>query len=296
MKGNAMPHNASRPTGRVEKIEDLYGDVAGTHRSTTAATDAVAAHLVQADLATLERDGYLVLEGLLSTLRCDEIATAMASLLGPMGRNIFEGNHTQRAYSLLAKTRVCDELVEHPRVLALLDALLMPNYLLSQLQGIQIGPGESAQFLHFDDGMYPVARPRAALSAATIWAITDFSADNGATVVVPGSHRWDGTRKPTDADEHVSVVMPAGSVVFFLGTLWHGGGANRTTRQHRLAVTAQYCQPWLRPQEAFTLSTPAATVRTVSPNIQPMLGYSIHPPFMGMVNGMHPKRTLEAAP
>ena len=89
--------------------------------------------------------------------------------------------------------------------------------------------------------------------------------------------------------------MPAGSVVFFLGTLWHGGGANHTTAQRRLAVTAQYCQPWLRPQEAFTLSTPPTTAYAVSENIQRMIGYSIHPPFMGMVNGMHPKRILETA-
>lgn len=294
MKGKALAHSSSHSNGRVEKVEDMYGDVAGTYRSTAAAYD-VAAQVIESDLATLERDGYLVVEGAIGTELCDDIASAVSSLLGPVGRNVFEGHHTQRAYSLLAKTRVCDHLVEHPRVLALLDALLMPNYLLSQLQAIQIGPDESPQFLHYDDGMYPVPRPRAALSAATIWAITDFTADNGATVVIPGSHTWDDARKPADTDEHVSVVMPAGSVVFFLGTLWHGGGANRTTSHRRLAVTAQYCQPWLRPQEAFTLSTPPATVRTVSENIRRMIGYSIHPPFMGMVNGMHPKRILEPA-
>jgi hypothetical protein len=294
MKENLLSDNTSRSPSRVEKVEDMYGDVAGTYRSTAAAYD-VAAQVVESDLATVERDGYLVVEGLLSQAMCDDIASTLLSLLGPVGRNVFEGNHTQRAYSLLAKTRVCDHLVEHPRVLALLDALLMPNYLLSQLQGIQIGPGESSQFLHYDDGMYPVPRPRAALSAATIWAITDFTADNGATVVIPGSHKWDDARKPADTDEHVSVVMPAGSVVFFLGTLWHGGGANHTTAQHRLAVTAQYCQPWLRPQEAFTLSTSPVTACAVSENIRRMIGYSIHPPFMGMVNGMHPKRILETA-
>jgi ectoine hydroxylase-related dioxygenase (phytanoyl-CoA dioxygenase family) len=86
--------------------------------------------------------------------------------------------------------------------------------------------------------------------------------------------------------------MAAGSCVFFLGTLWHGGGANSTDR-HRLAVTAQYCQPWLRPQEAFTLSTPPELVARLSPDLQRMLGYSIHPPFVGMVDGMHPVRLLE---
>ncbi len=275
----------------IERVEDLYGDLAGTYRSTARA----GAHdeTVESDLALLERDGYVVIEGLISAQACEEIAAEVDPLLGPVGRNAFEGLRTQRAYSLMTKTRVCDGLVEHPRVLALLDRLLMPNYLLSQLQAIRIGPQESAQFLHFDDGMYPVPRPRPALSAATIWAITDFTADNGATVVIPGSHRWDHSRKPADDDEHVSVVMPAGSVVFFIGTVWHGGGANNTTNQSRLAVTAQYCEPWLRPQEAFTLSTPPGTVRAVSENLRRMLGYSIHPPFMGMVDGMHPKRILE---
>ncbi|WP_163752303.1 phytanoyl-CoA dioxygenase family protein [Mycolicibacterium helvum] len=283
----------SRNDVRVEKVEDLYADIAGTYRSTATTSASGVPNCIESDLATLERDGYLVIEGLLSPQACQDIAATVDPLLGPVGRNVFEGLHTQRAYSLLTKTRICDTLVQHPRVLALLDRLLMPNYLLSQLQAIRIGPEETAQFLHFDDGMYPVPRPRPSLSAATIWAITDFTADNGATVVIPGSHHWGDDRKPTDTDEHVSVVMPAGSVVFFVGTLWHGGGANHTADQSRLGVTAQYCEPWLRPQEAFTLSTPPATVRTVSEDIRRMLGYSIHPPFMGMVDGMHPKRILE---
>lgn len=86
--------------------------------------------------------------------------------------------------------------------------------------------------------------------------------------------------------------MSAGSCVFFLGTLWHGGGAN-TTARNRLALTAQYCQPWLRTQEAFALSTPRDIARTLGPDLQRMLGYSIHPPFVGAVNGMHPLRVLD---
>jgi ectoine hydroxylase-related dioxygenase (phytanoyl-CoA dioxygenase family) len=142
--------------------------------------------------------------------------------------------------------------------------------------------------------MYPVPRPRPPLSAATIWAIDAFTGDNGATVVLPGSHRWDADRRPTGQDLQISVVMPPGSCVFFIGTLWHGGGANLSD-QSRLAVTAQYCEPWLRPQEAFTLSAARETVQVVSEDLRRMLGYSIHPPFVGMVNGMHPKRLLEKA-
>jgi ectoine hydroxylase-related dioxygenase (phytanoyl-CoA dioxygenase family) len=288
-----MHDNVSRQYGRVDEVADLRNNLAGRYRSAVAAPTGVDPDVLASDLAALDRDGYVVVNNLIPSDECERIAASVDPALGPMGRNAFEGSNTQRVYSLLTKMRSCDQLIEHPRVLALLDRILMPNYLLSQVQAINIGPHEKAQFLHYDDGMYPVPRPRPALSAATVWAITDFTDDNGATVVVPGSHRWDDDRKPTDADEQLSVAMPAGSVVFFLGTLWHGGGANRTHDQHRLAVTAQYCQPWLRPQEAFTLSTPRATARAVSENIQRMLGYSIHPPFLGMVDGMHPLRILE---
>jgi ectoine hydroxylase-related dioxygenase (phytanoyl-CoA dioxygenase family) len=285
-----MPEKA-----RIEKPEDLHGDLAGRYRATTSTRTGVDTDLIEADLAAFDADGYVVIDGLIPGAVCTQIAAQIDPLLGPTGRNVFEGHRTRRVYSLLTKTRIADRLVEHPRILALLDRLLMPNYLLSQLQAISIGPQESAQLLHYDDGMYPVPRPRPALSAATIWAITDFTADNGATVAIPGSHRWDDHRTPNPADERVSIAMPAGSVVFFAGTLWHGGGANRTHDQRRLAITAQYCQPWLRPQEAFTLSTPPATARAVSADIRAMLGYSIHPPFVGMVDGMHPLRLLDSS-
>jgi ectoine hydroxylase-related dioxygenase (phytanoyl-CoA dioxygenase family) len=211
-------------------------------------------------------------------------------LLDKHGRNNFEGALTQRVYSVLNKTRACDRIVDHPRVLALLDRLFLPNYLLSMLQVINILPGEAAQMLHSDDLFYPIPRPRAPLGAATIWAIDDFTDTNGATDIIPGSHAW-GDRVPSDAERR-PVVMPAGSCVFFVGTLWHGGGANRSASP-RLAVTAQYCEPWLRPQEAFTLSATRDTVRAVSEDIRRMLGYSIFPPFIGQVDGMHPKRLLE---
>ncbi|WP_395308814.1 phytanoyl-CoA dioxygenase family protein [Mycobacterium sp. AMU20-3851] len=276
--------------GAVNRLEDLHVDRTGTFTSAAASVTAVQ-DWIRIAIQQLDRDGYLVMEDVLAQKACAAIAAELTALLGPTGRNTFEGTRTRRIYSLLTKTRICDEVVEHPRVLALLDQLLMPNYLLSQLQAISIGPGQTSQLLHFDDGMYPLRRPRPALSVAAIWAISEFTNDNGATVLIPGSHHWNDDRRPTAADELVSIEMPAGSVVVFLGTLWHGGGANSTDRA-RLALTAQYCQPWLRPQEAFALSTPPTTAATLSENIRRMLGYSIHPPFLGMVDGMHPKRVL----
>jgi hypothetical protein len=281
-----------RTNPEVHRLEDLAGDLARTHRTTGGVDRGVDRTQLDADLAALDRDGYVVLTGLLSPDECDTLRAELAPLLGHTGRNAFEGHHTQRIYSVLDKTRAVDRLVDHPRVLALLDRLLLPNYLLSQLQIINIRPGEDAQLLHPDDGIYPIARPRPNLSAATVWAIDEFTDDNGATVLVPGSHHWPDGRTPTDADPRRNAVMPAGSCVLFLGTLWHGGGPNHSTAP-RLAATAQYCQPWLRTQEAFTLSTGTSTARDVSEDIRRMLGYSIHPPFVGMVDGRHPARLLE---
>jgi ectoine hydroxylase-related dioxygenase (phytanoyl-CoA dioxygenase family) len=276
----------------VTTLEDLRGDLAQRYKWTPSGGSMVDSAVVDADLAALARDGYVVWENLLDAEQCREIREVVRPWLGHTGRNSFEGRRTQRVYSVLSRTRVCDRLVDNPRVLATLDRLLMPNYLLSALQAINIQPGESAQMAHHDDGFYPIPRPREPLAAATIWAIDDFTADNGATVVVPGSHRW-GKRRPGPGDPALPVVMPAGSCVFFVGTLWHGGGAN-TSAHDRLAVTAQYCQPWLRPMEAFTLSVSRDIARNVSDDIQRMLGYSIHPPFVGAVDGLHPLRLLGA--
>lgn len=278
---------------RIADLEDLSLDLARRHRSGASVGATVAPSVADADLRAVERDGYVILENLLGPGECERIRAAVTPLLDRTGRNTFEGERTQRVYSVLNKTRACDRLVDHPRVLALLDRLFLPNYLLSQLQVININPGEAAQLLHPDDAIYPVPRPRPPLGAATVWAIDAFTDDNGATVVLPGSHRWDADRRPSDQDTRLPVVMPPGSCVFFVGTLWHGGGANHTERA-RLAVTAQYCEPWLRPQEAFTLATDRDTVRAVSQDIRRMLGYSIHPPFVGMVDGMHPERLLHA--
>jgi ectoine hydroxylase-related dioxygenase (phytanoyl-CoA dioxygenase family) len=269
----------------------LNADLAGTYPRTESSGQSVDPVVAEADLAAVQRDGYVILPDLLSADELAHIRDSVTPLLDHHGRNAFEGRLTQRIYSVLNKTRACDVITDHPRVLALLDRLLLPNYLLSMLQVINILPGEKAQMLHTDDAFYPLPRPRNALGCATIWAIDDFTADNGATDIIPGSHLW-GDEAPDSADRR-PVVMPAGSCVFFVGTLWHGGGANRSERP-RLAVTAQYCEPWVRPQEAFTLSMTRDTVRAVSEDIRRMLGYSIHPPFIGQVDGMHPKRLLES--
>jgi ectoine hydroxylase-related dioxygenase (phytanoyl-CoA dioxygenase family) len=242
-----------------------------------------------AELEALERDGYVILHDLIDRDQCAAIRAESARLLDHRGANPFEGLKTQRVYAPLSKTRRIDDLVEHPRIHALLRAILMPNYLLSQAQIINILPGELSQPLHHDDAFYPLPRPRKPVHAAFIAAIDDFTADNGATEIIPGSHRW-GDRQPT-REETVSCIIPAGSAVFFVGSLWHGGGANRSEGA-RLAVTGQYCDPWLRQQENFFLEIPPEQARTLRPGLLDLIGYSIHPPFMGMVDRHHPRRVL----
>ena len=211
-----------------------------------------------------------------------------------------------------------ERVTEHPRILAILDALLQPSYLLSASQAINILPGETPQAVHTDDLFYRIPRPRRAVSVATIWAVDDFTTENGATQIIPGSHRWADAEiesflytidfqtrdpeqrvpRPDRAPEElrqklVDAVMPAGSVIVFLGTLVHRGGANRSNRA-RLALSNQYCEPWARPQENYFLSIPPEKARAMPPRVQQMLGYSIHPPFMGHANGVHPKTFLES--
>ena len=130
-----------------------------------------------------------------------------------------------------------------------------PNYLLSANLAINVHPGETAQALHCDDGYCRLPRPRDAMGISAIWAIDDFTDDNGATELIPGSHTW-GDEKPDPCDERaVQVTMPAGSVCVFMGTLLHRGGANRSNGT-RLGITPQYCQPWIRQIENMTLAVP----------------------------------------
>lgn len=268
-------------------------DLAGRYKSTAGTQEGVDKALIAEVMEQINRDGYIILENLFAPEDMDALkADALTRFKHAAGRNNFEGLATQRLYSMMAETDIANPMVEHPLIMGLLDAIFEPNYLLSQLQVINIHSNEAAQPLHYDDGFYPWPRPRRALGAATIIAVDDFTEDNGATVLIPQSHNW-GDRMPSDEDKDklIKAVMPKGSVLFFLGTLWHGGGANES-QASRMCLTAQYCAPFCRTQENFSLSIPKERVKAYSETIQRLLGYSIHPPFMGMVEGKHPKRVL----
>jgi ectoine hydroxylase-related dioxygenase (phytanoyl-CoA dioxygenase family) len=242
-------------------------------------------------VAALDRDGCAVVERFMDAAKVaalkEELAPFRAST--PEGRNDFEGFATRRIYALFAKARGFDELAIHPLVLGVLDEVL-GVYQLSGPVGIDIGPGESAQGLHRDDQVYPLGWPHQQVVLNTMWALDDFTEHNGATVIVPGSHRTAPEERPDDS-EVLTATMPAGSVMFYSGTVWHGGGANRTD-ERRLGVILEYVAAWLRAQENHVVAVPPARMRTLPERLQELLGYNIYPPFLGYVDGRHPRRTL----
>ncbi len=248
------------------------------------------------DLVTrFERDGYVILERAIDHAEVGALVDALAPYESalPTGRNDFEGTKTRRVYSLAGKGEAFLRLAEHPVIMAMLERLLLPNWLLSNLQSIRILPGETPQPWHADDTFYPLPRPRTTrLAVSTIWALEDFTEEVGATELVPRSHLW-AYERPDASAKSIRAVMPAGSVIVFDGSLWHRGGTNRSATKTRLAVSPQYCQPWLRPQESMLLIAPPELARAMSPRARSMLGYNIHPPFVGQVDGMHPLRLVD---
>jgi ectoine hydroxylase-related dioxygenase (phytanoyl-CoA dioxygenase family) len=248
-----------------------------------------AAHLL---MEALERDGYAVVPDVLTTAEMDRVRAALDPhfALGLRGRNPFEGHETQRVYSLVVKSRAFDRLILDPLMLDVSERVLGPDFLLTATLAIKLEPGESAQDFHWDDIFYKVPRPRPPISVSTLWAIDDFTEDNGATLVYPGSHRW-GDGPPAELPEAVATTMPAGSVLVYFGTLVHAGGENRSDG-NRLGISIQYATGWARQQENFMMAFGVDGARDLPSRLQELIGYSIHPPFMGMIDGRHPKKLL----
>jgi len=234
---------------------------------------------IDAIVATLDRDGACILRDALDAASVAAINAELAPFVAraAQGRDDFTGRQTQRIGALVARSPLCRDVVMDSRILAAAQAFLAPYCNRIQLhltQLIRILPGQEAQPLHRDrlawGGFLPASvEPQ----FNTIWALTDFTAENGATRVIPGSQRWDAQRKPRD-DETVQAEMQAGSVLIYSGSVVHSGGANRSTAA-RLGMNITYCLSWLRQEENQFLSCPPDVARTLPSELQELLGYTM---------------------
>ena len=237
----------------------------------------------------LDHDGYVVLPQRIGgeelAAAREEIAVLLAAAYWGSG---FDGSRTRRVWALLAKTRCMDRAALDPVVLDTVEQMIGPGAQFSLTYATEVHPGQDAQMLHYEQGIYPLPRDRDVMVTA-IWALDDFTADNGATRVIPGSHRQAEAQSGTS--EAMPVEMPAGSVLLFTGRLWHSAGANTGTTP-RLGVVIDYAQPWLRPCEAHTLSADPGQVRQLPQRLQELLGFNQPSPYLGFINGRHPREWL----
>ena len=191
----------------------------------------------------------------------------------------FDGSLTLRcSASLLRAAPSAAHLMDHDMLIAIADAILLPHcatYQLGSMTGIEIHPGEKAQPLHRDDSLYPIEISGLELQIGVMWALDDFTEENGGTRVVPNSHRFMRSWHLPDISAWESTVMPAGSALFYLGSTWHGGGANNSTAP-RAGLINTYSLGWLRQESNHYLELPSSTAVQFTPRQRALLGYTAH--------------------
>ena len=246
---------------------------------------------VQAHLQRIESDGYTVLERAIEPELVDALNEALLRLEQQLnvvpGCNRFEGHHTVRIYNLLAHDAVFQQVPVHPNLLPIVEGVLDAGCLVSSLSSISIDPGEVAQPIHADDTLFDLPRPHQPLVCNSMWALTDFTEANGATRIVPGSHKFDHKPEYGAPVDSIAAEMPKGSVLVWNGSLWHGGGAN-VSGERRVGIAMNYCAGFLRQQENQQLGIPLARVATFSQRLQALVGFGTYKHLMGHIDKRSP--------
>ena len=230
-------------------------------------------------LSLLESDAGLIIDNLMSSEEIDNLNSELSPYLetDSYGRDDFTGFKTKRVGALIARSDSCRKLALNKKINQVSKEYLDPygdGYQLHFTSAVCIGPGESKQILHRDRGIWGGYLPRKVEPLmSTIWAATDFTKENGATQIVPGSHKWDKDRMPIE-DEIAYAEMTAGSVLLYTGTVLHGGGENTTSSEARTGVFLHYALNWLRQEENQYLSCPPEIAKDLSPEIRSLIGYS----------------------
>lgn len=252
-------------------------------------------------IAILERDGGVIIEGFLDANVLNGLRSDLLPRISERstGRDSFSGGQTRRLGALFAHTRHCAQVVTDPLFLPVAEHFLKHRHevwvgdvrhtfqsevRIGVTQAIQIGPGEGAQPLHRDDNAFMWRHPTHGREGRLqiMLALSEFTAQNGATLTIPGSHLWDEQTRP-DAALAIPAEMDAGSALLWLGSLFHAGGANRTTDQYRTGVTIALDVSTVRQEENMYLALPADLVASYPPDIQRLLGWSAGSNAMGWV-------------
>ena len=243
----------------------------------------------------LDEHGYLIVRNILNTKIVNALQQELFPYFDarPRSQGLFWGKNTTRIEAILNKSQTAQDLVTHQLILDCAKHILAENCDSIQLhltQGIRIHPGEQAQALHPDSAMFPIPKPFEFMFNV-IWALSDFTKDNGATHLVPGSHRWEAEREPQE-HEVIQAEMKAGDALLYTASLLHGGGANLTENTDRTGLAISYSLGWLRQSENMYLTYPPEVAKHFSSQLQHLLGYDVHRPNLGWVNGHHPTQLL----
>jgi len=242
--------------------------------------------------AGLREAGCAVIEGVASTDQIDRITAELEPhlLATEPGADEFTGRNTRRTGALLARSRGFWDLAAHPIVLGALDRVLgdhATSYQLHLTQVIEIGPGEPAQYVHRDQWAFDFFEFPAGFEVEchTMWAMEDFTDENGATRVIPGSNHWEDKLRPT-TEQTIPAEMPKGSVLLYLGSLYHGGGANRSEHARR-GINVGYTLSWLRQEENQYLACPPEIARELPESLARLAGYQRGAYALGYYGDLH---------
>ena len=246
-------------------------------------------------LARIERDGYTIVENVFSAAEADALLADLARLERELGiefaTHTFEGRRTKRVYNLLVHGKRFEAIPVHDAVLPVVEGVLDAGCLVSSLSSIAIHPGEVAQPIHADDQLLPLPKPHVATICNSMWALTDFTEENGATRIIPGSHKADTSPDYGARYDSIPAEMARGSVLIWHGSLWHGGGANRSGAI-RVGVAMNYCAGWVRQQENQQLGIPLEIARGFSPRLRELAGFGVYRGLIGHIDKKSPAELL----
>lgn len=250
---------------------------------------------VEAHLADIDDRGFTVIENAIEPDLVVALNAALLRLERELGiepaRNGFEGHHTVRIYNLLAHGKVFERIPVHPNLLPVVEGVLDEGCLVSSLSSISIDPGEVAQPIHADDQVIPIDKPHVPLVCNSMWALTDFTEENGATRIIPGTHKADASPNYGQHYDSIPAEMPKGSILVWHGSLWHGGGANRSGAR-RVGIAMNYCAGFIRQQENQQLGLPLDLVRTFEPRLQELCGFGTYRSLIGHIDKKTPAQRL----